>query len=64
LIYLWLEVVTKRGNPDFQQISGHIPTELSKNFKVACTLRGVSHSEGLEQAIKLWLELEPREKTL
>jgi hypothetical protein len=53
-----LFVVTKRGNPDFQQISGHIPTELSKSFKIACTIKGVSHSEGLEEAIRLWLQQE------
>jgi hypothetical protein len=55
-----LFVVTKRGNPNFQQISGHIPTELSKSFKIACTVKGVSHSEGLEEAIKLWLAQEQK----
>lgn len=50
-----LEVASKRDDPDYQQISGHIPKELATEFKIACTRNGVSHSDGLEQAITIWL---------
>jgi hypothetical protein len=50
-----LIVVSKRDDPNYSQISGHIPSEMAKDFKIACTRRGVSHSDGLEQAIALWL---------
>ncbi|MDP8963692.1 MAG: hypothetical protein M3O33_06840 [Cyanobacteriota bacterium] len=50
-----LEVASKRDDPNYQQISGHIPKEMATEFKVACTRKGVSHSDGLEQAIALWL---------
>jgi hypothetical protein len=50
-----LEVASKRDDPNYQQISGHIPKEMATEFKVACTRKGVSHSDGLEQAIDLWL---------
>ena len=50
-----LEVASKRDDPNYQQVSGHLPKEMATEFKVACTRRGVSHSDGLEQAIALWL---------
>jgi hypothetical protein len=50
-----LEVASKRDDPNYQQVSGHIPKEMATEFKVACTRREVSHSDGLEQAIALWL---------
>ncbi len=56
MLQINLSVVTKRGNPNFQQISGHIPTQQAKDFKIACTIRSISHSEALEQAIAMWLK--------
>lgn len=50
-----LEVASKRDDPNYQQISGHIPKEMATEFKIACTRKGVSHSDGLRQAIALWL---------
>lgn len=50
-----LEVASKRDDPNYQQISGHIPREMATDFKIACTKKGVSHSDGLSQAISLWL---------
>lgn len=50
-----LEVASKRDDPNYQQISGHIPREMATDFKIACTKKGVSHSDGLSQAIALWL---------
>lgn len=50
-----LDVASKRDDPNYQQVSGHIPKEMATEFKIACTRRGVSHSDGLEQAIALWL---------
>lgn len=50
-----LEVASKRDDPNYQQISGHIPKEMATEFKIACTRKGVSHSDGLSQAIALWL---------
>ena len=58
-------VVSKRDDPNYSQISGHIPTQMAMEFKIACTKRRVSHSEGLEQAIELWLNQgDKQEETL
>lgn len=54
-------VVSKRDDPNYSQISGHIPIDMTMEFKIACTRRRVSHSDGLQQAIALWLA-QPDEK--
>lgn len=59
-----LTVVSKRDDPNYSQVSGHIPTEMAKKFKIACTVRGVSHSDGLEQAIAIWLAQEDKAKEM
>jgi hypothetical protein len=58
-----LEVASKRDDPNYQQVSGHIPKEMATEFKVACTRREVSHSDGLEQAIALWLAQDNKKPT-
>jgi len=56
-------VVKKRGNPDYQQISGYIPVELAKKFKIACTMRSLDQSEAIEAAIERWVEEGENEKS-
>jgi len=56
-------MVSKRADPNYHQISGHIPKEMATEFKIACTRRGVSHSDGLEQAITLWLTEDTKQST-
>jgi len=50
----------KRDNPDYAQISGHIPKSLMKQFRIACTVEEITLSEGIEEAIRLWLEKGPQ----
>jgi hypothetical protein len=49
-------VVSKRDDPAYSQVSGHIPNDLALKFKIACTTKQISNSDGLEQAVRLWLE--------
>lgn len=56
-------MVSKRADPNYQQISGYILKEIGTEFKVACTRMGVSHSEGLEQAVTLWLAQNTQQST-
>ncbi len=58
-----IEVPSKRDDPNYQQLSGHVLKEMATEFKVACTRRGVSHSDGLEQAIALWLAQDGKPST-
>lgn len=50
-------MASKRGDPNYSQISGHVPLDMALEFKISCTKRRVSHSDGLEKAIALWLAL-------
>lgn len=45
----------KRRNPNYKQISGHIPLELYKLFKTACFSRDIKQSEAVEIAISDWV---------
>jgi len=48
-------LTTKRDDPNFSQVSGYIPKAIALKFKVACTEDEITQSDGLEQAIQLWL---------
>ena len=48
--------MSKRFDPAYAQISGYIPKELARQFKMACAARETSQSEAVEQMIALWLE--------
>ena len=41
----------KRRDPNYKQISGHIPVELYKQFKTACFSRDIKQSEAIENAV-------------
>jgi hypothetical protein len=56
LLVIKKNVVTKRDDPNFAQVSGYIPKEKALEFKVICTRRQISQSEALEEAVDKWLE--------
>lgn len=45
----------RRNDPNFVQVSAYISKDVGLNFKAACTLKQVSQTEALEQALALWL---------
>jgi hypothetical protein len=50
-----INLVTKRDDPNYAQVSGYVPKELARKFKVLCTSEEISQSEALEEAVMLWL---------
>lgn len=50
------DLVTKRDDPNYAQVSGYVPKELALRFKVLCTSEEVSQSEALEEALALWIQ--------
>lgn len=52
----YLDVAAKRNDPDYMQIAGDVKKDIGLRFKAACTLKEISLGEGLEQALKAWLE--------
>lgn len=49
-------LVTKRDDPNYAQVSGYVPKVLALRFKVLCTSEEVSQSEALEEAVALWMQ--------
>jgi hypothetical protein len=48
-------LASKKEDPNFSQISGHIPNDLARQFRIICADQGLKVSEGLEQAIAYWV---------
>ena len=46
---------SRRDDPGFLQVSGYISKEIALTFKAQCTMKEISQSEALEQAIKDYL---------
>lgn len=42
-------------DPNYKQVSGHVPKEKLLNFKIAIASEETTLSEALEQSIDLWL---------
>lgn len=55
-------LVTRRDDPGYSQVSGYIPKELALRFKVTCTEEEITLSEGLQEAVQLWLEKKTQAK--
>lgn len=46
----------KRENPNYIQISGHVPRDLGLQFKTVCAASELTLSEALEDALQKWIE--------
>jgi hypothetical protein len=45
----------KRENPNYIQISGHVPKSLGLQFKAVCAANELTLSKALEDAVQKWL---------
>lgn len=49
-------LVDRRRDPNYEQVTGHVPKALARQFKVFCTGEQITIAEGLEEAIALFLQ--------
>ncbi len=49
-------LMARRDDPSFAQLSAYLPKELVTRFKVICAKTDLSQTEAMELAIKLWVE--------
>jgi hypothetical protein len=47
---------SRRADPNYVQISGHVPKALALEFKLAFTRAEINQSEAMEAAIALWVQ--------
>lgn len=47
---------SRRADPDYVQISGHVPKALALEFKIAFTRAEINQSEAMEAALALWVQ--------
>lgn len=48
----------KRQNPDYENLSGYIPTDITQLFKERCQQRRITQNDGLELSVNSWLKVE------
>ena len=48
--------MSKREDPDYKPLRGHVPINLYKKFKTYCVQEGMDNSEGLENVIKFYFD--------
>ncbi|MGF1493032.1 MAG: hypothetical protein ACFBSC_11395 [Microcoleaceae cyanobacterium] len=48
-------LASRKDDPEYAQLSGHVPKDLARRFRIICADEGLKISEGLEQAIEHWL---------
>ncbi|MBD2303209.1 GIY-YIG nuclease family protein [Nostoc sp. FACHB-190] len=53
---------TKKDDPDYVALRGHIPKELFKRFKMFCLEKEVDNSQGLEYVLQEYFSLEDSKK--
>ena len=48
--------VSKKNDPNYEEVRGHVPKSLARKFKGICVVQGFDYSEALEQALDLWVQ--------
>lgn len=61
-----LDAVGKKDDPNYEQLRGHVPKALAKQFKQFCLDQEIDYSEGMERVLTAFFasgldQLEPVE---
>ena len=57
-----VQMVDRKRDPNYGQVNLYIPKALIKRFKKVCVDLELNQSEGGEQALIKWLEIQEKEK--
>jgi len=49
-------IMSKREDPDYKPLRGHVPINLYKRFKAYCVQEDMDNSEGLENVLKFYFD--------
>jgi hypothetical protein len=56
------DLVSKKDDPNYEQVRGHVPKDLAMEFRLACTSHRLDYSQGIEAALRLLLSHLAEEK--
>lgn len=48
-------LVSKKDDPNYEPVRGHVPKDLAMQFRIACTVRKLDNSQGIQTALEFWL---------
>ena len=46
----------QNGETDWRSFSSYLPDDLQKSFRAECIMSGIEVRQGLEQAVRTWLQ--------
>ncbi|MEU3978316.1 hypothetical protein [Streptomyces bacillaris] len=46
----------KPGGPAWKSFSSYLPEDLQRHFRAECAMAGIEVRQGLDQAVRAWLE--------
>ncbi|MGA5220892.1 hypothetical protein ACPCAE_33150 [Streptomyces cinereoruber] len=52
----------KAAATDWRSFSSYLPDDLQKEFRAACIMAGIEVRQGLDQAVRAWLESQKASK--
>lgn len=55
------EPVSKKDNPNYEAVRGHIPKKLARRFKGLCAQLGIDHGAAIEEALEPWMQQKEQE---
>jgi hypothetical protein len=47
---------SKKSDPNYEEVRGHVPKNLARRFKALCTEKGIDYGSGLEAALEWWIK--------
>jgi len=47
---------SKKSDPEYEEVRGHVPKKLARRFKGLCTEQNIDYGTGLESALEWWIQ--------
>jgi hypothetical protein len=57
------EFVSKKDDPNYEAVRGHIPKKMARRFKGLCAQLGIDHGTAIEEALEPWMRQKELELT-
>lgn len=55
------EPVSKKDDPNYEAVRGHIPKRMARRFKGICAQLGIDHGAAMEEALEPWMRQKEQE---
>ncbi|MGV0024417.1 hypothetical protein [Phormidesmis priestleyi] len=53
--------MSKKDDPNYEAVRGHIPKRMARRFKGLCAQLGIDHGAAMEAALEPWMRQQEQE---